>query len=299
MISSPIVSLTVVHRSPFSPSTLYRAWTAEWGTWFAEPESVRMQAVVGVPYHFEVAQRLEDGTVSRHPHYGRFLELMQDSMVALTWVTRGTAGAETTLTVQFTPDADGTNLILTHAGFTTEAARDHHAEAWRMVLAKQEEQLLARPVESGDAATPRSASAPGSNRSIPDATFIPVRSYPDLDAAVTWLHDVLGCRERLRLPGHRVQLTLGNGAVVAVAWDATASPATGGRPPATLMVRVSDIDATYARALAHGATGLSAPADQPYGERQAQVRDPAGHAWTLTQTIEDVDPATWGGVLVT
>ncbi|MBL0170562.1 MAG: VOC family protein [Gemmatimonadaceae bacterium] len=137
------------------------------------------------------------------------------------------------------------------------------------------------------------------NRSMPDSSFIPVRSYPDLDQAVAWLRDVLGCRERLRIPGHRVQLTLGNGAVVAVAWDASTAPATGGRPPATLMVRVSDIEATYARALANGATGLSAPTDFPYGERQAQVRDPAGHAWTLTQTIGDVDPASWGGELVT
>ena len=176
----------------------------------------------------------------------------------------------------------------------SEAARDQHAAAWPMVLAQQEAKLLARP----DAA-PSTPATLRANRSIPDATFIPVRSYPDLDQAVAWLRDVLGCRERLRIPGHRVQLTLGNGAVVAVAWDVNAAPATGGRPPATLMVRVSDIDGTYARALANGATGLSAPADQPYGERQASVRDPAGHAWTLTQTIDDVDPAVWGGVLVT
>ncbi|QJR38282.1 glyoxalase [Gemmatimonas groenlandica] len=136
------------------------------------------------------------------------------------------------------------------------------------------------------------------NRSIPDATFIPVRSYPDLDAAVTWLRDVLGARERLRIPHHRVQLSIGNGAMVVAAWDAAAVPATGGRPPAVLMVRVPDVHAAYARAIALGATGLTPPADHPYGERQASVRDPAGHAWTLTQTIADVDPASWGGELV-
>jgi uncharacterized glyoxalase superfamily protein PhnB len=141
-------------------------------------------------------------------------------------------------------------------------------------------------------------SAPPRNRSIPDATFIPVRSYPDLDAAVAWLRDVLGARERLRIPGHRVQLSVGNGAMVVAAWDAAAAPATGGRPPAVLMVRVPDVHVAYDRALALGATGLTPPADHPYGERQASVRDPAGHAWTLTQTIADVDPASWGGQLV-
>ncbi|MBK9980331.1 MAG: VOC family protein [Gemmatimonadetes bacterium] len=77
------------------------------------------------------------------------------------------------------------------------------------------------------------------NRSIPDAHVIPVRSYPQLEGAVAWLRDVLGCRERLRIPGERVQLTLGTGAVVVAAWDASVVPPTGGRPPATLMVRVS------------------------------------------------------------
>ncbi len=137
------------------------------------------------------------------------------------------------------------------------------------------------------------------NRSVPDATFIPVRSYPDLEAAVHWLHDVLGCEVRMRIPGHRVQMTLGNGAVVAREWDAAANPASGGRPPATLMVRVRDIDATYARALAHGATSIAPPETHPFGERQAQIRDPAGHAWSLTQTVADVDPASWGGELAT
>jgi len=58
------------------------------------------------------------------------------------------------------------------------------------------------------------------------------------------------------------------------------------------------VHAAYARALALGATGLTPPADYADGERQASVRDPAGHAWTLTQTIADVDPASWGGELV-
>ncbi len=128
--------------------------------------------------------------------------------------------------------------------------------------------------------------------------MIPVRSYPQLDAAVSWLREVLGCHERLRIPGHRVQLTVGNGAVVVAAWDAASVPPTGGRPPATLMVRVADVDATYARAIAAGGSGISEPADMSFGERQAVVKDIAGHSWTLTQTIADVDPASWGGKFV-
>jgi hypothetical protein len=37
------------------------------------------------------------------------------------------------------------------------------------------------------------------------------------------------------------------------------------------------------------------PTDYPYGERQYSTEDPAGHTWTFSQTIKDVNPAEWGG----
>lgn len=288
-------TLTITRTSPRSGATLYRAWTTGWSAWFAEADTARIRAEVGEPFFFEVAQRFPDGRDPvRHPHYGRFLRLVPDALVSLTWVTGagGTGGAETTLTVHLDAIAgDYTQVTLTHEGFTTSEARDAHEAAWPMILAHQDAALA-------DSASVDTTPAPQRNRSIPDATFIPVRSYPDIDAAVAWLRDVLGARERLRIPGHRVQLAVGNGAMVVAAWDPVAVPATGGRPPAVLMVRVPDVRAAYDRALALGATGLTPPVDHPYGERQASVRDPAGHAWTLTQTIADVDPASWGGQLV-
>ncbi len=286
-------ALTITRTSPLSVETLYHAFTAGWGSWFAERSSARIRPVVGEPFFFEVVQRRDDGqSPVHHPHYGRFLKLQRNALVSLSWVTGagGTGGAETTLTVKLRALAThGTEITLTHDGFATPEARDAHQQAWPMILAHQDTALDA--VEVAD-------DPPRTNRSIPDATFIPVRSYPDIDAAVSWLRAVLGARERLRLPQHRVQLTVGTGAIVVAAWDPGSTPASGGRPPAVLMVRVPDVNAAYERALALGATSLTAPVDHPYGERQASVRDPAGHAWTLTQTIADVDPATWGGELV-
>jgi uncharacterized glyoxalase superfamily protein PhnB/uncharacterized protein YndB with AHSA1/START domain len=294
-------ALTITRTSPRSAATLYRAWTTEWGAWFAESDTARVQAEVGEPFFFEVEQRFPDGREPvRHPHYGRFLRLVPDALVSLTWVTGtgGTAGAETTLTVYLDAIAgDFTQLTLIHEGFATAHARDAHEAAWPLILAHQDAALADVALAEADPTR-----APLHNRSVPDATFIPMRSYPDVDAAVAWLRDVLGARERLRTPRergqHRVQLTIGTSAMVVVAWDAAAVPATGGRPPAVLMVRVPDVHAAYDRAIALGATGLTPPADHPDGERQASVRDPAGHAWTLTQTIADVDPASWGGELV-
>ena len=127
--------LEVERRMRASAHALYRAWTEEMDRWFAAPGSAAMQARVGAPFYFEVHQPLDTpGMVRRHPHYGRFIRLEPDRLVQLTWVTGGTAGAETLLTVELVPLDEGTLLRLTHAGFATEQARDAHAQAWPLVL---------------------------------------------------------------------------------------------------------------------------------------------------------------------
>ena len=49
--------------------------------------------------------------------------------------------------------------------------------------------------------------------------------------------------------------------------------------PTVYHLYVDDTDAVYRRALAAGAVSLSEPADQPWGYRNAGVRDPAGNQW--------------------
>jgi PhnB protein len=58
-----------------------------------------------------------------------------------------------------------------------------------------------------------------------------------------------------------------------------------GSMPTGLHFYVPDVDAMYQRALKAGATSISAPVDQPYGERGAGVRDPAGNSWFLATPL--------------
>jgi PhnB protein len=51
--------------------------------------------------------------------------------------------------------------------------------------------------------------------------------------------------------------------------------------PMPFHVYVTDTDAAYRRALGAGATTLYEPADMPYGERSAGVKDPAGNVWYI------------------
>ncbi len=49
-----------------------------------------------------------------------------------------------------------------------------------------------------------------------------------------------------------------------------------------------DVDGAYGRALAAGGSSISEPADQPYGDRNAGVRDPFGNEWYLATHVRDV-----------
>jgi PhnB protein len=55
--------------------------------------------------------------------------------------------------------------------------------------------------------------------------------------------------------------------------------------PATFYLYVGDPDAVYAQALAAGATSLSAPAEQSYGERVASVEDAMGNRWFIARPV--------------
>jgi uncharacterized glyoxalase superfamily protein PhnB len=131
------------------------------------------------------------------------------------------------------------------------------------------------------------------NRSMPVSGIIPVLRYSDVVQAANWLCAAFGFRERLVIGEHRIQLHAGSGAVVVSGGEVTNLTAV----PMSIMVRVDDAHAHCVRAKAHGATILHEPTDFPYGERQYSARDLAGYAWTFSQTIADVDPAAWGGVL--
>lgn len=68
------------------------------------------------------------------------------------------------------------------------------------------------------------------------------------------------------------------------------SPDTIGGSPVTFHLAIDAVDALVDHAVSCGATVLRAPADQSFGERQAQLLDPYGYRWTLSQPIEVVSP---------
>jgi uncharacterized glyoxalase superfamily protein PhnB len=136
------------------------------------------------------------------------------------------------------------------------------------------------------------------NRSIPDAGVVPVLIYPDVRAAVAWLEAAFGFSERLQIgDDHRSQMRAGHGAVIIGDVRHDRVPPRPGESTHSVMVRVDDARSHCERARAHGATILMEPTDFEYGERQYSAADLAGHHWTFSETLQDVDPASWGGIL--
>jgi uncharacterized glyoxalase superfamily protein PhnB len=128
------------------------------------------------------------------------------------------------------------------------------------------------------------------NRSVPDASVVPVLAYVDVGEASDWLCRVFGFRERLRIANHRAQLVFGEGAVIV-------TEGRGEAAPCAVHVRVDDARGHHDRSAHAGARIVSAPTDYPYGERQYTVEDVGGHRWTFSESIADVDPTSWGATL--
>jgi uncharacterized glyoxalase superfamily protein PhnB len=144
------------------------------------------------------------------------------------------------------------------------------------------------------------------NRSAPPGAVVPSLCYPDVQAAIAWLCDVFGFREHLRwgpTATPTAQLQLGGGAIFVRGPRAGSADATALRPPLpdggshTIMVAVDDVDRHHDHSAAHGAQITLELQTHPFGERQYSAIDLAGHEWTFTQSVGDVDPVDWGATV--
>ena len=69
------------------------------------------------------------------------------------------------------------------------------------------------------------------------------------------------------------------------------TPAALGGSPITLHLYVSDVDEAYERSVAAGAESLAPPEETFWGDRYAQIKDPAGHLWSLGTRKDDLSIA--------
>lgn len=98
---------------------------------------------------------------------------------------------------------------------------------------------------------------------------------------------------RLDMPDGKVghaELRIGDSPIMlASPCDEMAFGSPGSHPTSVgLHLYVTDVDAQYKQAIAAGATVISEPKDQFYGDRSGTLKDPFGHVWFLATHIEEL-----------
>jgi PhnB protein len=121
-------------------------------------------------------------------------------------------------------------------------------------------------------------------------TVTPYLAVPDAQALIHFVVMVFDAKERevIRQSDGQIrhaEVQIGDSIIMLGSTSATFGTAT-----ATLYVYVDDADARYQKALAAGATSISEPADQFYGDRHAGVKDANGITWWIATHFEDVPP---------
>jgi uncharacterized glyoxalase superfamily protein PhnB len=119
------------------------------------------------------------------------------------------------------------------------------------------------------------AARPGIQSVIP---YLPVRPAAEL---VEFLKRAFGAEELLRTTGSagglHAEVRIGDSRLMIGGGGAW-----GGQPaPTGLHLYVPDADRVYQAALDAGADSMYAPVDQPYGDREAGVKDVAGNHWYI------------------
>ena len=117
----------------------------------------------------------------------------------------------------------------------------------------------------------------------------PYLYYEDTAAALDWLAEGFGFRERFRTTnadgtiGH-AEMEIGDAVVMVGTPPGYKNPAHLGGVTVSMYVKVDDVDAHCTRAKKAGATVIREPADQEYGDRNYGVHDPEGHEWWFAQS---------------
>jgi uncharacterized glyoxalase superfamily protein PhnB len=127
--------------------------------------------------------------------------------------------------------------------------------------------------------------------------FQPSVIYQDPKAAIRWLAAAFGFETAIYIEGEdgsfvHCQMRYGEALIsVGQEWDeAFKSPLKlGGKNTQLTNISITiDVDAHCERARAAGAIIVAEPDTQFYGDRVYRCRDPEGHNWSISQTVEEV-----------
>jgi PhnB protein len=116
--------------------------------------------------------------------------------------------------------------------------------------------------------------------------------------AIAFYAQAFGAIELARLPGPdgkimHAMLRIGDSSLMLadeMPGCGSLGPASLKGTPVTIHLYVPDVDATFAAAVAAGATPIMPVADMFWGDRYGQLLDPFGHRWSVATHTRDLSP---------
>ena len=138
--------ITVNRTIPAPADKIYDVWIdpkSPGGPWHGA-ERVIFNPVVDGLYYLAIKH---EGRV--WPHYGRFTKMERPSVVEFTWMSEGTKGAESVVTVTLQQRGDQTDVTLRHAGVPDDELGHQHKEGWTWILNALADALAARRSATG------------------------------------------------------------------------------------------------------------------------------------------------------
>jgi uncharacterized protein YndB with AHSA1/START domain len=133
------LTLTVRRTFAVPPTRVYQAWTepAEIRRWAAPGDLTVPLAEADVRVGGSFRQHMVAPNGMEHRVTGRYVEVDPPHRLQYTWRWENRPDEpETLVTVEFIARGDGTELVLTHARFQSDASKDSHEAGWNGCLAK-------------------------------------------------------------------------------------------------------------------------------------------------------------------
>ncbi len=143
-----LTEVTVSRAIPASAEKVFDVWMdpkSPGGPWFGSDRVILNPVVDGL---FYLAVKHEGRT---WPHYGRFLQIDRPRIVEYTWMSEGTKGAESIVTVTMEARGEETEVTLRHSGVPDDEMGRQHKDGWAWVLSALAERFASRrPTSSSD-----------------------------------------------------------------------------------------------------------------------------------------------------
>jgi uncharacterized protein YndB with AHSA1/START domain len=136
-----LTEVSVARTIPASAEKVFDVWIdpkSPGGPWFGSDRVILNPVVDGL---FYLAVKHEGRT---WPHYGRFLQIDRPRVIEYTWMSEGTKGAESIVTVTMEPRGEHTEVTLRHSGVPDDEMGHKHRDGWAWVLSALAEAITSR-----------------------------------------------------------------------------------------------------------------------------------------------------------